>query len=295
MNLVIFLYKQVVFHFHVSDQSVSCKYFGSLSHVEVSLRCGRLRYTFKHGQTKYLTSSDPFPSEPETLASCPPQSDLGSVQCLKTVAQTPRHDIKLNTHAWGILLGHVTGFAAVNAWSSLQQVVPSFLSFLVPIVAFASISGIYKATARWRYEKTMADGEEDEFEVIWGEHVAETEDEVISLSVSFLTVQLLRFCITGQLPEASGEDSENSPPHSLWSCTLLLLVGVILGLAEMGRLLLARRAGTGAFARAVSVESSAEGAERGAAMRAAEEKGRRSAKGRVRLGGELSLGALCGG
>ncbi|CAK9071443.1 unnamed protein product [Durusdinium trenchii] len=179
-------------------------------------------------------------------------------------AEQNLHDIKLNTHAWGILLGHVTGFAAVNAWSSLQQVVPSFLSFLVPIVAFASISGIYKATARWRYEKTMADGEEDEFEVIWGEHVAETEDEVISLSVSFLTVQLLRFCITGQLPEASGEDSENSPPHSLWSCTLLLLVGVILGLAEMGRLLLARRAGTGAFARAVSVESSAEGAERGA-------------------------------
>ena len=40
----------------------------------------------------------------------------------------------------------------------------------------------------------MADGEEDEYEVIWGECVAETEDEVISLSVSFLIVQVLLGC-----------------------------------------------------------------------------------------------------
>ena len=37
----------------------------------------------------------------------------------------------------------------------------------------------------------MADGEEDEYEEIWGECAAETEDEVISLSVSFLIAQVL--------------------------------------------------------------------------------------------------------
>ncbi|CAJ1365670.1 unnamed protein product [Effrenium voratum] len=161
-------------------------------------------------------------------------------------------NIKLNTHAWSILLGHVTGFAAVNAWSTLQQAVPSALRFAVPAAAFAGISGIYKVTEHWRFQKTMADGEEDEFEVIWGEHVAETEDEVISLSISFLVSQLLRLCITGELPQASGEDPEENQWHSNGSCALLFMVGLVLGSAEMARLAHSR---TGMFGRAVSEES----------------------------------------
>ena len=105
-----------------------------------------------------------------------------------------RHQIRLNTHAWAVLMGHITGFAAVNAWSSLQQALPRLWCPVVPVLAYISISVVYDTTARWRYERTMADGEEDEYEVIWGECVAETEDEVISLSVSFLLVQVLPGC-----------------------------------------------------------------------------------------------------
>ena len=132
----------------------------------------------------------------------------------------------MNTHAWAVLLGHVTGFAAVNAWSSVQQVIPRAFCPAVPVAAYLGISCIYGAwtfleggvvlwsrsassccnyipskilpcytsagtTARWRYERTMADGEEDEYEEIGGECAAETEDEVISLSVSFLIAQVL--------------------------------------------------------------------------------------------------------
>ena len=138
---------------------------------------------------------------------------------------TLRHQIRLNTHAWAVLLGHITGFAAVNAWSSVQQAIPRAFCPAVPVAAYLGISYIYRAwtfleggfvlwsrspnscwnynlkfyksfksagtTARWRYERTMADGEEDEYEEIWGECVAETEDEVISLSVSFLIAQVL--------------------------------------------------------------------------------------------------------
>ena len=39
----------------------------------------------------------------------------------------------------------------------------------------------------------------------------------ISLAVSFLSVQILRFCISGSLPEASGEDAEG---QEIWGRNL---------------------------------------------------------------------------
>eukprot|EP00439_Symbiodinium_sp_Y106_P028364 s7477_g3.t1 len=88
----------------------------------------------------------------------------------------------------------------------------------------------------------MADGEEDEYEEIWGECVAETEDEVISLSVSFLIAQVLRLCITGELPGLSGEDPEGTWHSSLGTanCVLLLSMGLVLGVSELARLAYAR-------------------------------------------------------
>lgn len=147
--------------------------------------------------------------------------------------------IELNTHAWSILLGHATGFAAKNACSALQQAVPrNFLCCaMIPVFAFLVISLIYSATNLLRHHKAMADGEEDEFEALWAEYAAETEDEVISLAVSFLVVQMLRFGISGYLPDASGEDPAGHALHSNWSCALLLLVGLVPGVADVVRLL----------------------------------------------------------
>lgn len=155
------------------------------------------------------------------------------------LAERLMHDIQLDTHAAAVLMGHVTGFAAVNAWGFLQQAVPRtfWCCAAVPPLSFLGISWVYKATRYVRHKKTFADGEEDEYEVVWGEHVAETEDEVISLAVSFLAVQMLRFCISGHLPDASGVDKPWQEWHSNFQCALLLLAGVIAGGADVARLL----------------------------------------------------------
>lgn len=131
-------------------------------------------------------------------------------------------------------MGHATGFAAVNMWSILQQAVYRnfWCCLTIPVVSFFGISLIYQLTERVRHYKTMADGEEDEFEALWGERVAETEDEVIALTVSFLLVQVLRFCISGHLPDETGEDKMR---HSNVSALLLLLAGVVFGISGQCR------------------------------------------------------------
>mmetsp|Transcript_30040 Transcript_30040/g.48452 ORF Transcript_30040/g.48452 Transcript_30040/m.48452 type:complete len:499 (+) Transcript_30040:2-1498(+) len=160
--------------------------------------------------------------------------------------------IKLNTEAWGILLGHATGFAAKNACSSLQQAVPRSFFFvaLTPLLFFGIIILFYHATECFRHKIMMRDGEEDEFEEIWHERVAETEDEVIALAVSFSIVQMLRFVISGHLPNASGEDAEGFDLHTNSSCALLLLVGLVPGVADVVRVMCTRSTNT--FVRVVS-------------------------------------------
>ncbi|CAJ1329413.1 unnamed protein product [Effrenium voratum] len=147
--------------------------------------------------------------------------------------------VKINTVCWSTLLGHVTGFAAINAWGTLQQAVPRNLIWCsaVPALAVGGIYCIYQGTDYLRKTKTMADGDEDEFEALWGEEVAETEDDVLSLAVSFLVVQVLRFLITGNLPNTEGEDPEGMT-HSTLSCELLLLAGLVFGCFDTARIVL---------------------------------------------------------
>jgi len=178
--------------------------------------------------------------------------------CLMKTSDKHLGVIKLNTEAWGILLGHATGFAATRACSQLQQAVPRnfFCVAVMPFVSFGMISLVYRATEFVRYKITMRDGEEDEFEAIWRERTAETEDEVISLAVSFSIVQMLRFGVSGHLPNAAGEDPEGFNLHSNWSCALLLLVGLVPGIADMVRVLYTRSAKT--FTRIISGEGEEE-------------------------------------
>lgn len=57
--------------------------------------------------------------------------------------------VKTNTVCWATLLGHVTGFAAINAWGTLQQAVPQNL-FSCTLVPALTLAGIFCAF-HWRY------------------------------------------------------------------------------------------------------------------------------------------------
>ncbi|CAE7468679.1 unnamed protein product [Symbiodinium pilosum] len=79
----------------------------------------------------------------------------------------------------------------VAAWHQLAvNMLHMMLWFCVLQLVLAYYSGavgqqqVPAKRRSWQMEK------EDEYEVIWGECVAETEDEVISLSVSFLIAQV---------------------------------------------------------------------------------------------------------
>eukprot|EP00439_Symbiodinium_sp_Y106_P059901 s1926_g8.t2 len=142
--------------------------------------------------------------------------------------------VEANVECYAILLGHITGFAAINAWGTLQQAVPRNLVWcgLVPVITLVGILCIYAGTDTLREYKTLADDEEDEWEKLWDEEVAETEDDVMALAVSFLLVQVLRFGISGQLPNSEGEDEEGTQ-HSTRECGMLLLAAAAFGCFEI--------------------------------------------------------------
>eukprot|EP00442_Polarella_glacialis_P019042 CAMPEP_0115162084 /NCGR_PEP_ID=MMETSP0227-20121206/71758_1 /TAXON_ID=89957 /ORGANISM="Polarella glacialis, Strain CCMP 1383" /LENGTH=447 /DNA_ID=CAMNT_0002574241 /DNA_START=28 /DNA_END=1369 /DNA_ORIENTATION=- len=125
--------------------------------------------------------------------------------------------VELNLKSWSVLFSHVAGFATINAWGSLQQTYfkgsPQSALLVVPI-GFIGLQVLFAAmdSIRWKISH-MDDGEEDEFEHKWDEETEEAENDVAGLSLSFLTVQALRFYISGILPNAEGiEPWEDSSP-----------------------------------------------------------------------------------
>ncbi|CAJ1395672.1 unnamed protein product [Effrenium voratum] len=74
----------------------------------------------------------------------------------------------------------------------------------------------------------MDDGEKDEYEEKWDEETEEAENDVAGLSMSFLTVQALRFWISGILPNQEGiEPWEQAISHTTRQCHWLMGSGLV--------------------------------------------------------------------
>eukprot|EP00418_Pyrodinium_bahamense_P094336 CAMPEP_0179037912 /NCGR_PEP_ID=MMETSP0796-20121207/14367_1 /TAXON_ID=73915 /ORGANISM="Pyrodinium bahamense, Strain pbaha01" /LENGTH=535 /DNA_ID=CAMNT_0020734223 /DNA_START=9 /DNA_END=1616 /DNA_ORIENTATION=+ len=144
--------------------------------------------------------------------------------------------MELQLKCWAVLLGHITGFAAINAFSTFQQQVPRhwWATLFVAPLAWAVIFALGKITDAFRTHVALADdGEIDEAERAWHEETEETENDVIGLAVSFVIVQMLRFAISGELPNVEGEESEEAESsHSDLATFGLLVAGVAFAILE---------------------------------------------------------------
>jgi len=126
--------------------------------------------------------------------------------------------IDANMKCFAVLLAHVTGFASINAWGTLQQMEPFRLHWLTSLgvlpFAMAVQFGLQRTTDTIRWKVAMADdGVEDEYEKKWDEECEEAEDDVMALTLSFLIVQCIRFVIAGSLPNQEGVEKANDLQH----------------------------------------------------------------------------------
>jgi len=146
--------------------------------------------------------------------------------------------VELNLKSWSVLFSHVAGFATINAWGSLQQkffnATPWTALVVVPMGSVGLLLVYHIFDIIRERISHMDDGEKDEYEEKWDEETEEAENDVAGLSMSFLTVQALRFAISGILPNQEGiEPWEAAISHEPHQCHQLMGCGFIFFLLTM--------------------------------------------------------------
>ncbi|CAE7273216.1 unnamed protein product [Symbiodinium microadriaticum] len=153
-------------------------------------------------------------------------------------AEPDQEKVELNVKSWSVLFSHVAGFATINAWGSIQQEYfnGSFLQALLVIpIGYCGLSIIYHFFDVVReHVAHMDDDKKDWYEEKWDEETEEAENDVAGLSLSFLTVQALRYAISGILPNQEGIESwSDAISHSSRQCHLLMGCGLVFFLLSL--------------------------------------------------------------
>jgi len=143
-------------------------------------------------------------------------------------------DVEINVKSLALLLSHVAGFSAINAWGSMQHVVfgrNPFVALLVLPIACFGLLFVYHGFDIFREHVSKSDdGEVDEYEEKWDEETEECENDVAGLSLSFLTVQAIRFAVGGHLPDTEGgEPLGLMRDHGLTQWLTLIGCGMVCG------------------------------------------------------------------
>ncbi|CAK9069594.1 Putative cadmium/zinc-transporting ATPase HMA1 [Durusdinium trenchii] len=131
-------------------------------------------------------------------------------------------DLQSQMTCWKVLLSHIAGFAAINAFGTLQQSEPwredwQTATLVVVLASFTMLMIQWyfdeqrrKVAEAWKTSASLYDDRMEEVYhacfVMWLEEAEEPEDNVLALTVSFLSVQAIRYWISGTLPDVEGLD-----------------------------------------------------------------------------------------
>eukprot|EP00927_Polykrikos_kofoidii_P066659 TRINITY_DN62214_c0_g1_i1.p1 TRINITY_DN62214_c0_g1~~TRINITY_DN62214_c0_g1_i1.p1 ORF type:complete len:620 (+),score=96.90 TRINITY_DN62214_c0_g1_i1:108-1967(+) len=146
--------------------------------------------------------------------------------------------VELNMKSYAVLFSHTTGFAAINAWGSLQQSLfqDNWLHAVAIVpVGLVGLFLMYYGFDVIRWKVSMSDDEiVDEYEKEWDVQTEEAENDVAGLSLSFLTVQALRFAITSHLPNVEGlEPHELAKNHGVFDIVLVFAFGAVFAIVSI--------------------------------------------------------------
>mmetsp|Transcript_81398 Transcript_81398/g.254027 ORF Transcript_81398/g.254027 Transcript_81398/m.254027 type:complete len:485 (+) Transcript_81398:1-1455(+) len=144
------------------------------------------------------------------------------------IGETPKQMHKRITKSWAILLSHIAAFAGIHMGVCVQSLdflagvrastllVPALLGgLLFPLFRLADwFRGIYST-------KLTFDAHAE-----WDEEAEEAEMDIATIAISFLTIQAIRFCISGVLPHSTGME-EPQKAHPWYCIVILLLVGIV--------------------------------------------------------------------
>lgn len=149
---------------------------------------------------------------------------------------------EVNMKCFAVLLAHITGFASINAFGTVQGYFFSssvLQSTLAVPVAFVSMIILQRITDTIRERISLGDdGEKDRFETLWDEETEEAENDVMGLAISFTIVNAVRYSISHCLPnqegkeegcKVNGQEDEHFLFHHTYSqkCMLIGAVGVV--------------------------------------------------------------------
>jgi len=121
---------------------------------------------------------------------------------------------------WATLLAHLTGFAAIQVGGTLQHMEGFrdnfFMLLLAAVINQILIMGLFRVANCVRAKTSALDGVVDSRDELYHDVVAEAENDAASLAISFLTVQALRFMLSGVLPKISGIEPHHAKPAIDW-------------------------------------------------------------------------------
>jgi len=129
------------------------------------------------------------------------------------------------------IIAHMAGFAAIRMGGQLMHM--PWFSFSWPMCAVSVFLNqvflylLFRLAAVMRKHSSGLDGTHDLRDHIYDEEVHDAENDISGLSISFLLVQVMRFAISGVLPESSGAEPHHAAPKTAVEVCVLLLCGML--------------------------------------------------------------------